>query len=139
MDILHKFILGGEITATAIAALITLSVLLASIRAIFSKGTPPFDPVAGVLLAEQRAAVEGWPHRILVAFDVFLNVVVLFGFQSETISSHCYRASLEGKLWGKLMTKWLDGFQPNHGPLAASGDLQRSQSEVTRLRALLKV
>jgi hypothetical protein len=42
-------------------------------------------------------------------------------------------------VWGKLMNFWLDGFQPNHGPQAASGDFERAQAEVNRLRAILKV
>jgi hypothetical protein len=138
MDILHKFLLAGEITATAIASLITISVVMASVRAAIAGKAPAWD-VSQVAVAESRAAKEGWPHRMLVAFDIAFNVIVLRGQQDETISTHSWRAQQEGKTWGKAMCWWLDGFQSNHGYKAASGDLERAKSRVAQLSKLLGV
>lgn len=76
---------------------------------------------------EAQAASEGYIHRVLVASDQFANVVFR-GRPDETISARSYRAALEGKLWGKLLSKGLNLIQKNHGADAAAGDLERSQS-----------
>jgi hypothetical protein len=138
MDILHKFLLAGEITATAITSLITISVVMASVRAAIA-GKAPAWVVADVAQAELQSSKEGWPHRALVAFDIWFNVTILRGQQDETISTHSWRAQQEGKTWGKWMCWWLDGFQPNHGFKAASGDLQRAKSRVAQLSKMLGV
>jgi hypothetical protein len=138
MDILHKFLLAGEITATAIASLITISVVMASVRAAIAGKAPAWD-VSQVAVAEGRASVEGWLHRMLVAFDIAFNVIVLRGQQDETISTHSWRAQQKGKTWGKWMCWWLNGFQPNHGFKAASGDLERAKSRVAQLSKMLGV
>jgi hypothetical protein len=76
---------------------------------------------------EKQAAQEGYIHRVLVAFDQFVNVIFR-GRPDETISARSYRAALEGKLWGRAMNAFLNIFQSNHGAKAAAGDLERSQS-----------
>lgn len=136
---LHTLVFIGEISGIVITSLVALSVVMATVRAMLHGASPVFNPNTDVAIAEARAAKEGYLHRILVAFDIFLNVVVLAGCQGETISAHSFIASLEGKLWGKLMTKWLDGIQVSHGQKAASGDLERSMAEVSRLRKILGV
>src|SRR5260370_22060790 len=113
MDILHKLLLVGEITATDVASLITVSVAMASIRAAIAGKEPKWD-VSQVAIAEERASHEGWLHRSLVAFDIAFNVIVLRGAQDETISAHSWRAQQEGKMWGKAMCCWLSGFHPSH-------------------------
>jgi hypothetical protein len=138
MDILHKLLLAGEITATAIASLITISVVMASVRAAIAGAAPKWD-VSQVAVAEGKASQEGWPHRMLVAFDIAFNVIVLRGQQDETISSHSGRAALEGKTWGKWMSWWLSGFQPNHCYKAMAGDLERAKSRVEVLSKVLGV
>lgn len=122
-----------------ITALIAMSVIMATVRAVRGIKTPLFHPLTDVAAAELRASQEGWLHRSLVAFDIATNVIVLRGQQDETISTHAWRANQEGKLWGKLVTKWLNGFQPNHGWKAASGDLQRALARVSVLRKALGV
>jgi hypothetical protein len=139
MSVLQKFLLVGEISVCTVAGLVVMAVLMAVIRALMSPKTAPFNPSTDVAIAEARAAAEWWPHRVLVALDVFINVFVLFGRQGETISAHAYITSLEGKIWGTWMNKWLGWIQPNHGQLAASGDLQRAMAEVARLRRTLGV
>jgi hypothetical protein len=139
MDLLHKIVLGFEIYAIAAAGLVVLSLALATIRALFGKTQPAFSYPVDVPKAEAKAAAEPYWHRALVALDVFLNVVVMFGNQGETMSSHAWRASMQGKLWGKLMNAWLNGFQSKHGPQAASGDLERASVMVSLLRKLLGV
>lgn len=130
--------IAAIVVFSVIAFLIGLSALLGFIRSKTSAPEPPFVP-ADVPIQEIRASQEGWPHRCLVALDVFVNVVVLRGQPDETISAHSWRASLDGKLWGRLMCRWLDGFQDQHGPKAASGDLQRAKSRVVQLSKLLGV
>lgn len=131
---LHKLILAGEISALTIGLLIAISFLMATLRAAFSKKQISSDTVEEL---EKRAAKEGWIHRSLVAFDIAFNVIVLRGQQDETISTHSWRAQQEGKLWGQLMCKWLNGFQSNHGFKAACGDLERAQSRVDVLKKAL--
>jgi len=138
MDLLHKLLLAGEITTLSIAGLVAISVLMQTARAIFGKAAPPFVP-EDVPKYEATAAHESWPHRALVAFDIAFNVIVLRGEQDETISTHSWRAQQEGKMWGKAMCWWLDGFQQDHGFKAASGDLERATARVQALKAALKV
>jgi hypothetical protein len=139
MDILHKFLLGFEIYGIAAGSLVALSAAISAIRTLIEKNDTAFSYPADVPVAEEKAAAEGYLHRALVALDIFMNVIFFAGKQGETMSTHAWIASMSGELWGKLMNRWLDGFQPNHGPQAASGDLERSQAEVNRLRAILKV
>lgn len=139
MDILHKFLLGVEIYAIAAVSLVAASAIISVFRMLVEKNAPPFVYPADVATAEAKAASEGYLHRCLVALDIFMNVVFFAGRQGETMSTHAWIASQSGALWGKLMNKWLDGFQAQHGPRAASGDLERSQTEVNRLRKILGV
>jgi hypothetical protein len=76
---------------------------------------------------------------MLDALDIFLNVWFLHGENDETMSTHAWRAKLEGHLWGEAMNFWLNGFQENHGPQAASGDLERAAVRVAVLSKLLGV
>jgi hypothetical protein len=83
--------------------------------------------VINVAAQEAQAAKEGYVHRVLVAFDIFVNVIFR-GREDETISARSYRAALEGKLWGRVMNAFLNLFQSNHGAKAAAGDLERATS-----------
>lgn len=133
---MNHFLLVAEIIGETIVGLIAMAGGIATVRAVVGAVSTAWIP-ANVKIAEQRADSEGWLHRALVAFDIAFNVVVLRGQQDETISTHSYRASVEGKLWGKAMTKWLDWIQPFHGQKAASGDLERAQVRVNVLSKLL--
>lgn len=124
------------IISSTVAGLIGIAGAIATVRALIGRATEKWN-VSDVQIAEQRAANEGWPHRMAVALDIAVNVIVLRGQQDETISTHSYRASIEGKMWGKCMTVWLGWIQPNHGQKAASGDLERAKSRVTILSKLL--
>lgn len=135
---MNHFLLALEISGITVAALIIMAVLLASVRAAIGQISTKWN-ASDVGAAEKRASTEWWPHRSLSAFDIAFNVIILRGQPDETISTHSYRASLEGKLWGKAMILWLDGIQPNHGPRAASGDLERAQSRVAVLSKILGV
>ena len=139
MSVLRTVRIAAEIYGLSAGLLVAVSALIATGRTIFEKKQPPFTYPIDVPKAEAKAAAEGYLHRALVALDIFLNVVVMGGRQCETMSSHAFIASLEGKLWGKLMNKWLNGFQPQHGPQAASGDLERSTVEAERLKKVLKI
>lgn len=87
----------------------------------------PLD-LAQLQIQQARAGKEGWFHRSLVAIDICFNVVVLRGLPDETISSHSARAALEGKLWGRVMSWFLDLFQSDHGAKAIAGDLERAEN-----------
>ena len=80
-----------------------------------------------VATAESSAAQDGYLHRVLVQFDIFVNVLFR-GRAGETISARCYRAALEGKLWGRILNGALNLIQRNHGALAAAGDLERASN-----------
>ena len=131
-----KLLLAGEITTSVIGLLVAISVLIGTLRALID-GKDSAWKSSDVAVAEGRAAGEGWLHRILVAIDIAFNVIVLRGQQDETISTHSWRAQQEGKLWGKVMCWWLNGFQANHGFKAASGDLERAKSRVAQLSKML--
>lgn len=133
----HHIKLAAEIAGYVLAGLIVIPLILTAIRGLFLRRAAPWTP-GDVAEAERQAAAEWWPHRSLVALDIFYNVVVLRGQQNETISTHAWRASLLGHRWGIAMCVWLDWWQPNHGPQAASGDLQRSTARVSILSKLLQ-
>ena len=86
---------------------------------------------------EAQAAAEGYLHRCLVAFDIFVNVLCR-GREDETISARAYRASLQGKLWGRVLNGALNLIQTEHGAKACAGDLQRSQSIAATEEKILK-
>lgn len=94
--------------------------------------------VINVAQQEAQAAAEGYPHRCLVALDVFVNVVVFFGRQGETISAHAYRAALAGHMWGRVLNYLLNIVQSNHGAKAAAGDLERATSIAATEEKILK-
>jgi hypothetical protein len=90
----------------------------------------PITPLTSeqTALQEAKTTKEGLIHRDLVAIDIAANVVVLKGQEDETISSHAARADEEGHRWGKLLSRFLDFFQSDHGAKAQAGDLERAQN-----------
>jgi hypothetical protein len=136
MTPIHVALLTLEISSATIAGLVLIGVMLASIRALRGEIVPAWNE-ADIAAAEARVAAEGWLHRSLSAFDIAFNVIFLRGQQDETISTHSYRASLEGKLWGKLMCDWLDMLQPDHGLLATCGDFYRASVRAAALKKVL--
>jgi len=137
MPLLHKFILGGEIYLASAAGLVVVSMIFRLIHIIMgTSNSRPMNP-ANIAAAMARSATESRIHRWLDGFDIFLNVTFLNGQNDETMSAHCWRASVEGHWWGIAMNWWLEGFQPNHGYQAACGDLQRALQRVdTEKKAL---
>lgn len=85
--------------------------------------------------AEQSAASEGYAERGLIAFDMFVNVL-LDGSPDETISARAGRWALEPPGLkhdlGTAVCAALGALQPDHDAKAAAGDLERAQAEVTR-------
>jgi hypothetical protein len=130
--------LVGEISGGIVAGLILIPLLLTTIRTALDGKAPTWNP-SDVAAAEASSASKGWLYRSLTAFDIAFNVIVLRGEQDETISTHAYRAFLEGKTWGKIVNTWLGWFQPNHGARAASGDLERATARVSVLKKILGV
>lgn len=92
----------------------------------------PIVPISPAQTASQEAqtAKEGILHRDLVAIDIAANVVLLKGQEDETISSHAARADEKGKRWGRIMSRFLNVFQSNHGPKAQAGDVERAKSVI---------
>lgn len=133
---MNNLILALEIFFGSVAGLIALGFIVSALKSNVHQITT-WNPAVDIPLAEAQAAAEGYLHRALVAFDIFVNVVLLKGQQDETISTHCWRASLEGKTWGDVMCWWLNLFQDNHGPQAASGDLLRATERCEVLKKAL--
>ena len=90
-----------------------------------------------VPLQEDQAASDGYLHRVLVAFDIFINVIFR-GRMDETISAHAYRAALQNKLWGRILNGALNLIQSNHGAKAAAGHLERATSIADTEEKILK-
>jgi|SRR5208337_629710 len=130
MDILHKVFMGVEIYLAAATALVIVSMLFRLLhRVTGTSNSRPMTP-ENIQAAMARSNTESRIHRWLDAFDIFLNVTFMNGQNDETMSAHCWRASLEGHKWGIAMNWWLEGFQPNHGYQAACGDLQRALNRI---------
>jgi hypothetical protein len=91
-----------------------------------STGITPLDPQQ-TAVQESKAVTETYIHRVLVAFDIFINVLFR-GHPGETISSRASRAATEGKKWGVVLSKFLDLFQKDHGATAQAADEQRAET-----------
>lgn len=85
----------------------------------------PLDPQE-TQQQEEQAKKEGYLHRTLVGLDQFANVIT-GGKPDETISSRAARASLKGNKFGKLVSKFLNVFQKDHGAKAIAGDDARAE------------
>lgn len=89
------------------------------------------NPISRLSPGEEReqeleTAREGYLRRVLVAGDIFTNVL-LGGCPDETISSRCARGALAGKWWGMGMSWLLDLFELDHGAKAMAGDEERAR------------
>lgn len=82
-----------------------------------------------VVTEEKQASTEGYFIRVLIAFDIFANVVFK-GNPDETLSSRSARAATEGKWWGIILSKFLDLFQSDHGAKAEAGDVTRAEAVI---------
>jgi hypothetical protein len=132
MSLSHNILLGAEIFFGSAAGLVMLALLFAALRRWRGgkfAADYPFPPTLEET-AQAKAAHEGRLLRLAVAFDIFINVLLLNGQEDETISTHAWRAKLEGKRWGKAVSWWLDLFQPGHGAQAAAGDLERAEERI---------
>ena len=76
---------------------------------------------------EAQAAKDGYFKRVLIGLDMFANTIAN-GHPDETISSRSARAATQGKVWGKVTSRFLNLFQKNHGAKAEAGDVQRAQT-----------
>jgi hypothetical protein len=94
-----------------------------------STGITPLTP-AQTETAEVKASQEAYPKRLLIAIDMFMNVIT-DGDPDETISSRAARAAQQGKDWGIAMSKFLDLFQKDHGAKAQAGDVVRAEDVIT--------
>lgn len=89
-----------------------------------SEPVTPLTPAQEAKAASQERK-EGYVHHVLIAFDQFVNVIA-GGHPDETISARAGRAAEQGKVWGKVMSRFLDVFQKNHGAKAVAGDATRA-------------
>lgn len=92
--------------------------------------TDPITPLTPeeTAAAEQRALHEGFLHRLLGAADVFLNVAS-GGKPDMTISTRAALAAQHGSEVGRVLSEFLNEFQPDHGAKAAAGDQARADAE----------
>jgi len=88
--------------------------------------------------SELSSLREPYWLRVLVAFDVFMNVIA-GGLPDETISARCGRWSMRphGHLVQKFINRWLSTLQADHGLQAISGDMGRAQRVVLVEQAAL--
>jgi hypothetical protein len=136
---LHVLVLTTEIMSATIAGLWLSAYATAGLRYLLhGKDIPEVVDAAFIAKYLAQAAKEKWYHRILETFDVFVNVIAR-GEPDETISTRSYRALLEGKLWGRAMSYFLNLYQPQHGPKACVGDLYRAQSRALVCRKILGI
>lgn len=97
------------------------------------KAVTPLAP-ATEQLQEQMTASEGYVRRLLVETDVELNVAT-DGRPDETISTRLAEDDLQGKskvsrIVGRIGSRILDVFEPDHGAKAAAGDKERAEAEL---------
>lgn len=85
----------------------------------------PLDPQQ-TAQEEKQTAAEDYPRRVLVAGDIFLNVL-RGGPQDVTISTSAALAARKGNEFGKILSEFLDVFQRDHGADAAAGDMERAE------------
>lgn len=90
-----------------------------------SNGVTPLD-TGQTKKAEATAVYSPYYIRVLIALDVFINVI-FNGNLGETISARSARAATEGKRWGIWLSKFLDLFQSDHGAKAVASDLTRAK------------
>lgn len=74
----------------------------------------------------QRAEAEGYLHRVIVALDQTINVI-LGGCPDETISSRCKRLKTKGNWIGIAVIWFCDLFATHHGIGAEEADLGRAE------------
>lgn len=74
--------------------------------------------------------MKAYIKRVLVAFDVFCNVV-LGGNMDETISARAGRAKDNGWKWGIWLADLLNWIQPYHVQLAILHDKQRADRVIS--------
>ena len=97
----------------------------------------PIQPLTPQQQTDAQASVahEGYIRRVLVALDIFANVLS-DGHEDETISARMARWDKEPTGVrhdvGQLISEGLALIQPNHGALAEAGDLERAE-EVIRM------
>ena len=123
-------LLAAEIFGGTVVGLWVVAYIVEMIRGLIH-GPDIAMPVDAAFAAayELKAAREGWVHRWLVAFDICVNVLFR-GQPDETISGRSWRASLENKMWGRVMNYWLGLFENQHGAKACVGDLQRAKNRI---------
>lgn len=117
----------------AIGAILLAMIVLALIRRTQYAWT-----VTDTGQSELSSLHEPYWLRVLVAFDVFCNVVA-GGIPDETISARCGRWAMRphGHLLQKFINRWLSTIQADHGLQAATGDLGRAQRVVRLEQAAL--
>lgn len=86
----------------------------------------PLDPQQ-TAVEEAQTAREGYVHRVLVAGDIFLNVL-RGGPEDVTISTSAGLAAEHGNRIGRILSALLNDFQKDHGAKAAAGDAERAQA-----------
>jgi hypothetical protein len=94
----------------------------------------PITPLSPAQTATQevQASKEGYVLRLLIAADMFANVM-LGGHEDETISTDTGLMATKHQFVGVVVSRALDLFQSDHGAKAGAGDLERAQQEVIRL------
>lgn len=125
-----NWLLTGEISGGILAGMWVIAYAIAGLRYLENGPYIP-EPINEAFYTKYatQAATHGWLYRIITAFDIFVNVIFR-GQADETLSGRAYRASLEYEFWGIALNYWLDLIQPQHGPKAMVGDMQRATNRI---------
>jgi hypothetical protein len=75
---------------------------------------------------------RAYPRRVLIAFDMLVNVI-FDGITGQTISSRAADARGAGRWWGCVLCRWLDKIDQNHCEKAKLGDIRRAQDVIADL------
>jgi hypothetical protein len=73
------------------------------------------------------SARNTFTRYVAVSFDMFVNVLTL-GMLDMTISTRAGIAAAQGKIWGKLLSKFLNIFETDHCQKALHADLTRAEN-----------
>jgi hypothetical protein len=76
----------------------------------------------------------GWGQRVLIWFDIFVNIFGLRSRSGITISSRAQTAADQGKGWGIKLTAFLNLFEREHGYGAIIGDINRALDMLEELK-----
>jgi hypothetical protein len=78
------------------------------------------------------SGLKTFARYVAIAFDMFVNVLTA-GSLDVTISSRAGVAAEQGKLWGRVLSRFLDLLEKDHCQLAIQSDIDRAKQTIVTL------